>query len=457
MAFGSTAMLQSTALDILKMGHNVFITGSAGAGKSYTIKQYLEYLKTKKIPDSAIAITASTGIAATQIGGCTIHSWSGIGIKTEMSDEDILTMIRYRGDKIDIIRDAKVLFLDETSMLHRKQLNLVDRVLQVIRRSSEPFGGIQVVLSGDFFQLPPVVKNSTLETDRDRFCFMGDSWVNAKFKVCYLTEQYRNSKGELNEILNAIRDGNVSDKHMEMLNSRRIPIDPTSNMLQLYTHNTNVDLINMNKLISIPSEAVRFQAEKIGKEAVLKSLVSSILAPMNLELKIGAKVMFVKNNTEGGYANGTQGTVTKFVKDEEHAYPSLPVVELHDGTLITAEPAEWTFEENGKVIASVKQIPLRLAWAITIHKSQGMTLDEAVVDLGNTFETAQGYVALSRLRDITGLYLKSIRESALALNPLAIKADSRFKELSEIVESDMSRMSQNDIAKAHKAHLKFLK
>lgn len=452
-------MLQSTALDILKSGHNVFLTGSAGAGKSYTLKQYLQYLEDNKVKKSAIAITASTGIAATQIGGNTIHSWACIGIKTEMDDKAIVELIRYRKKQIEIIQEAKVLLIDEISMLHRKQLDLVNKVMQFARNSTAPFGGVQIIVTGDFYQLPPVVKKSTLELDRDRFCFMSDAWVDAKFKVCYLTEQHRNGTGQLNTVLNAIRNNNVEQEHFEILLSRQIKAKDDTNMLHLYTHNADVDMINLRKLKELQGEAKRFTAEKSGNEKVLKVLADSILAPQNLELKIGAKVMFVKNNIDGGYANGTQGEVVKFVADDQYDPPFLPVIKTSDGDTVVAEPVEWTIEENSKVIASIKQIPLRLAWAMTIHKSQGMTLDSAVINLGQTFEASQGYVALSRLRDISGLYLLNIRDEALQLNPLALKADLRFQELSNEIENELKNKEefQKDIEIAKKTFLKHLK
>ena len=447
-------MLQRTALDILKSGHNVFMTGSAGSGKSYTLKKYIEYLEENKVKDSCVAITASTGIAATQIGGSTIHSWSCIGIKDELTDKALIDLLTYRKSRIEAMKAAKVLVIDEISMLHLKQLNLVDRIMQFVRKSILPFGGIQVVVLGDFFQLPPVVKNSNKELDRDRFCFMSQSWVAAKFKVCYLSEQHRNGSGELNTILNAIRGCSIDSSHYEFLNSCK-PRETDREILHLHTHNANIDVINLNKLKDLVGDIFSFESEKFGNEKVLKFLSDSILAPENLELKIGAKVMFVKNNPDAGYANGTQGIVVKFVKDDVLGH--LPVVKTLDGEEIVAEQEEWTFEENGKVIASIKQLPLRLAWAITIHKSQGMTLDEAVIDLGNTFELAQGYVALSRLRDIKGLHLQNIKWDALKLNPLAIRADARFQELSKISESEITSLPPKDIAANQKVFLKYLK
>ena len=447
-------MLQSTALGILKSGHNVFLTGSAGAGKSYTLRKYIEYLVENKVKSECVAITASTGIAATHIGGCTIHSWSCIGIKDDISDKALVDLLTYRKNKIEAIVSAKVLIIEEISMLHRKQLNLVDRVMQFARNSVLPFGGLQVVVLGDFFQLPPVVKNTNNELDRDRFCFMSESWVSAKFKVCYLTEQYRNGSGELNNILNAIRSCSIEDSHFETLNSYK-PRDNGREILHLHTHNANIDVFNLNKLRGLIGDVYPFASERYGNEKVLKYLQDSMLAPQNLELKIGAKVMFVKNNPDKGYANGTQGVVMKFIKDE--VYEFLPVVKTLDGDEIIVEHEEWTFEENGKVLASVKQLPLRLAWAITIHKSQGMTLDEAIIDLGNTFELAQGYVALSRLRNIEGLHLQNIKWDALKLNPLAIKADKRFQELSQISEKEFLSEGEKNIASSHKAFLKSMK
>ncbi len=383
-------MKQETALKLLKAGENVFLTGSAGAGKTYTLNQYINYLKARKVP---VAITASTGIAATHMNGMTIHTWAGIGIKDFLSDADLKNMKERKYLK-EHLENAQVLIIDEISMLHAKQLNLVNQVLKYFKDSDDAFGGIQVIVAGDFFQLPPVGKND--ERNRDKFCFMSDAWVEAKFRVCYLTEQHRQGDDYLNDILNAIRAQSIDHQHIQALEHTRHQ-DIGDTFTRLYTHNMDVDNINFKHLNEIETESKQFDAVCDGNEKLIETLKSSVRAPEILNLKKHAKVMFVKNNFDMGYINGSLGEVIGFEEDDDHGI--LPKVKLTDGTVLLVEPETWSVDNDaGKTIASFQQIPLRLAWAITIHKSQGMTLEAAEINLSHTFEKGQGYVALSRFK-----------------------------------------------------------
>lgn len=443
-------MQQSTALDILKTGANVFLTGSAGSGKSYTISQFIQYLKDHKIRESAVAITATTGIAATHIGGKTIHSFSMMGIKDEMTNEAILNLMKKREKNVDEIKKAKILIIEEISMLHRKQFELASRIISCVRGSSLPFGGLQVIALGDFYQLPPVSQikeDGKTETNRDRFCFMSNLWADLKFKVCYLSQQYRATDNTLNNVLNKIRNDQVDDDVCQLLSDRK-GLEHAKDIMHLYTHNADVDFINFTKLSEVEGDTFRFPASLEGNENALKTLKNSIMAPENLELKIGARVMFVRNNPDAGFANGTQGVVVNVVKNDELDPPIQPIVKITSGELINVEPETWNLEnDSGKAIASFKQLPLRLAWAITIHKSQGMTLDEAKMNLSRTFEPGMGYVALSRLRSMDGLFIEDISNRAFELNPLAIKANARFLELSLEAETEVLNMPKKKLDK----------
>ncbi|MEQ1368745.1 AAA family ATPase [Acinetobacter schindleri] len=436
-------MKQETALKLLKAGENVFLTGSAGAGKTYTLNQYINYLKARKV---SVAITASTGIAATHMNGMTIHTWAGIGIKDFLSEEDLKRMKERKYLK-EHLENAQVLIIDEISMLHAKQLNLVNQVLKYFKESDEAFGGIQVIVAGDFFQLPPVGRND--ERNRDKFCFMSDAWVEAKFRVCYLTEQHRQGNDYLNDILNAIRAQAIGTEHRNALQgTRHQEIGDT--YTRLYTHNMDVDSINFRHLNEIDNEPRQFDAQCDGNDKLIETLKSSVRAPETLTLKKHAKVMFVKNNFDLGYINGSLGEVIGFEEDDE--FGVLPKVKLTDGTTLLVEPETWSVDnEAGKTIASFQQIPLRLAWAITIHKSQGMTLEAAEIDLSHTFEKGQGYVALSRLKTLDGLRLKGFNEQALELDSLAIKADHRFQELSSEAEEHFENI---DLTKQHNAFIR---
>lgn len=436
-------MKQETALKLLKAGENVFLTGSAGAGKTYTLNQYINYLKARKV---SVAITASTGIAATHMNGMTIHTWAGIGIKDFLSEEDLKRMKERKYLK-EHLENAQVLIIDEISMLHAKQLNLVNQVLKYFKESDEAFGGIQVIVAGDFFQLPPVGKND--ERNRDKFCFMSDAWVEAKFRVCYLTEQHRQGNDYLNDILNAIRAQAIGTEHRNALQGT-LHQEIGDTYTRLYTHNMDVDSINFRHLNEIDNEPRQFDAQCDGNDKLIETLKSSVRAPETLTLKKHAKVMFVKNNFDLGYINGSLGEVIGFEEDDE--FGVLPKVKLTDGTTLLVEPETWSVDnEAGKTIASFQQIPLRLAWAITIHKSQGMTLEAAEIDLSHTFEKGQGYVALSRLKTLDGLRLKGFNEQALELDSLAIKADRRFQELSSEAEEHFENI---DLTKQHNAFIR---
>ncbi|MFT7086525.1 MAG: hypothetical protein ACJAV5_002253 [Vicingaceae bacterium] len=420
-------MKQELALSILKSGKNVFLTGSAGTGKTYVLNQYITYLKERKVP---VAVTASTGIASTHINGMTIHAWAGIGIKDSLTQAQLRTLKtkKYLEKKLEKV---EVLIIDEISMLHQRQLALVDQVLKYFKMNQLPFGGIQVVFCGDFFQLPPIGNDN--ETSRDKFCFMSPHWVNAAPHICYLTQQYRQTNDELNLILNEIRSGQISEMRYSKLQVSigqkiKSKIDPT----KLFTHNYDVDKINDEELKKIKNKSKFFSAETKGNEKLLEGLKKSVLALESMELKLGAKVMFVRNIPEKGVVNGSLGEIIDF--DDEENYP---LVRLTDDRLVIASPEDWKIQdETGKVLAQFNQIPLRLAWAITIHKSQGMTLDAAEIDLSNTFEKGQGYVALSRLKKLENLKLLGINQMALQVDALAFKADRRFQELSAKAEQE---------------------
>jgi len=322
------------------------------------------------------------------------------------------------------LEKVKVLIIDEISMLHLNQLNAVDVVLRYFNDDLMPFGGVQVVLCGDFFQLPPIGNQG--ETSKEKFAFMSEAWVKANMAVCYLTEQYRQSDNDLNIILNEIRTGEISKKsYSKLQKAANNKLNAEDKPTKLYTHNYDVDRINAEHLSKLPGVPKSFTAKTSGNKKLVETLKKSVLAGESLAFKIGAKVMFVKNDKEKRYVNGSLGTIIGF---NEEGNPS---VKLLDGKTIFAEKENWSIiDDGGKTLASYNQIPLRLAWAITVHKCQGMTLDAAEIDLSKTFEMGQGYVALSRLKKLENLELKGLNEMALRVDALAHKADLRFQELS---------------------------
>lgn len=467
-------MKQSTALNILKTGQNVFLTGQAGAGKTYVLNQYLHYLRAREI---AVAVTASTGIAATHINGLTIHSWSGIGILDELTMKDV-TRIKKRPVIYERIKNTKVLIIDEISMLHRKQLDMVNHITQIIRENLQPFGGLQLIVAGDFFQLPPIGR--TEETNREKFAFMAESWLSANFQICYLSEQHRqqlslendNTQLSLIDILNQIRSQQFNQYTMPTLLATA-QHNLAESRTRLYTHNLNVNKINEEELAKLTTQSMTYHSFSEGDEKLIDTLKKSMRNTPELTLKIGAKVMFIKNNSELNVSNGTMGVVVDFAEinhegQENHSLESnqqisnndnkenvldnqskktkFPVIRLNDGREVIAEYDVWQIDdEEGDTLAAYYQIPLTLAWAITIHKSQGMTLDSAEVDLSKTFENGQGYVALSRLKQLSGLRLLGINQLSLQLDPLARGADKRFLVLSEQAETTFLQRDRKEI------------
>lgn len=407
-------MKQTEALQILKMGHNAFVTGAAGSGKTHVLNEYIAYLKDK---GASIGITASTGIAATHMGGMTIHAWSGLGIRDTLTDYDLEAMEekQYLWKRF---KNASVLIIDEISMLHHFRLDLVDQIARFMKRNNLPFGGMQVILCGDFFQLPPVSRSGEQEA---LFAYHSNAWKNLDLKICYLEEQHRQNDKEYLGLLNAIRDNAFSPALVERLNSRHgKKSDSVGEPTKLYTHNIDVDLENARELEKLPGEVFEYQMESKGKENLVATIKKGCLAPEVLRLKIGARVMMVKNNFEEKYANGTLGTIINCTNYNI-------TVKTNAGRIVSIKPASWKIEEDGKTKAELIQYPLRLAWAITVHKSQGMSLDSAEVDLSQSFEKGMGYVALSRIRTLGGLSLKGINKNALMVDKEVIEFDKEFR------------------------------
>jgi ATP-dependent exoDNAse (exonuclease V) alpha subunit len=398
-------------------GHSVFLTGAPGAGKTYVLN---EFVRRATRAGKNVAVTASTGIAATHIGGTTIHSWSGLGIKDFLTDYDLerlsgtdRLMKRYNA--------ADVLVIDEVSMLHGTRLNMVNQVAKRLRKSDKPFGGLQVILVGDLFQLPPISRGSS---DVD-FVHLSEAWEELQPKICYLTEQHRQIGDSLLDLLEAMRRGEVNELHEAGLQERLREKRPGDQVVtRLYSHNMDVDSINQKHLAALTNESKKYTMQTSGAAAKIEQLQKSVLAPEQLELKTGAEVMFVANDFAKGFVNGSRGRVVDFVD-------GLPLVELANGREIKVEPHSWTLEEDGRKRAEVAQLPLRLAWAITIHKSQGMSLDAAEIDLSRSFTPGMGYVALSRVRSMGGVYLTGINQMALAMHPLIFEFDADLREASE--------------------------
>ncbi|MCX6764378.1 MAG: PIF1 family DEAD/DEAH box helicase [Candidatus Nealsonbacteria bacterium] len=430
-------MTQEEALNAMKMGYNVFLTGPPGSGKTFLLNKYIDYLREN---NKSVAVTASTGIAATHMNGTTLHSWSGLGIKENLTKNDIKKLMK-KSYLRKHYKNTKILIIDEISMLTAAKFDAVNRACQQFKSSFQTFGGMQVVCSGDLFQLPPINKNSMA-----KFVVESRAWKNMDMKTCYLEEQHRHKDKDLFDLLNHIRSNNMEESK-KILMGRPQQEDLLETPTKLYTHNIDVDAVNSVELEKIAGKEFVYHMTATGKQEVVNALKKSCLAPERLVLKKGARVMFLKNNFEVGYVNGTQGSVIDFDID------GLPIIETIHGQKIIAKLASWTVDEDGKRIARINQLPLRLAWAITVHKSQGMNLDAAEIDLSKCFVEGMGYVALSRLRSLAGLKLVAINDMAFCINKKAFDVDEQLRKASKAMARKLKKISLSETEKRHKRFL----
>lgn len=401
---------------------NIFLTGKAGTGKT----TFLKYLRQNSIKKTVVA--APTGVAAINANGVTLHSLFQLPFGIILPDSNFLSdaeksihyhplisKLHYSREKLDLLRNIELLIIDEASMLASYILDAIDVILRFVRRKPEtPFGGVQLLLIGDLHQLPPVVKREDWEILQEYYSsiFFFDSFVlrdNLPI-VIELKEIFRQKDEKFIEILNGIRNNDITEEDFRLLNSRltrNFRSNDNDGFITLTTHNYQSDEINRKKLNNLSSRAYFYRSEIVGEfpENIFP-------AEEQLELKVGAQVMFLKNDTEGKkYFNGKIGVVTKL--DNESIWVKCP----DDYEHIIVKPSEWqniryvvdaeTRELKEEVVGTFRQFPLRLAWAITIHKSQGLTFEKAVIDAEKAFAIGQVYVALSRCTSLEGLVLSS--------------------------------------------------
>jgi len=413
---------QRKAMDLMVSGENIFITGPGGVGKSLLIKLYRSTFHTKKL----IGMTSTTGVSALLIGGNTLHSFLGIGLGTGSIDY-LYDMIQRNPKKKKIWKKVATLIIDEVSMLSPDLFDKLEVLARMLRENDKPFGGIQLILTGDFFQLPVV--------ESTKLCFEAESWNKCITNIIELTEIIRQTDVSFQTCLNELRLGKISKESKNLLQSRvgaklenNSGIKPT----KLYSTNSKVDDINnkeLDKLLDDDRDIYQFKmnckyyGSLYNREKIVEKYKKNCLFSDEIQLCVGAQVMLVYNiDTEGGLVNGSRGIITSFIQDR-------PVVKFLEGREEIVDFNVWNFEEDGELIMTIKQIPLKLAWAFTIHKIQGSTLDFVELDLTNIFEYGQAYVALSRVRKIEGLSLSGIDFSRIKAHPKALDFYEKIKSL----------------------------
>lgn len=417
---------QNLCIKMMKEGENIFLTGQAGTGKSLVISSFINEFHTNK----NIAVTATTGSAAILLNGTTLFSYLGIGLGTASAD---LLIIQLKKKKFFLDRWTKldVLIIDEISMLSPELFDKLELVARSLRRNDKPFGGIQLILTGDFFQLPNI-------NQKDMFCFDAESWDTCiGNNVINLNINFRQRGDDVyQKCLNEVRYGAMSDDTIKLLKQREnftlsneFGITPT----KIYSLNANVDEENTTQLDRIfekDNDTVFFdyplnhEVFKKNLKLVEEKIKKSCNAPFNLQLCKGAQVMLLYNmDIDNKLVNGSRGIVVGFEGEDEDKYPR---VRFLSGTVRVIRRKTWEIEENGEIVIAVDQVPLKLAYATTVHRSQGATIDYAEVDMEGIFEFGQAYVALSRVKSLDGLSIKNFSHSVIKAHPKVIEFYNKY-------------------------------
>lgn len=408
--------------ELIKNGENVFVTGAAGTGKSFLLNRLKKEFN--------FEVTSTTGMAAVNVGGQTIHAWAGVGLCNFPVDYTVKSIIK-KTHLAKKIRNTKILAIDEVSMLDAQTFDYLNIVLKSIRSNNKPFGGIQLVLFGDFFQLPPVEKNSG-------FCFESEAWKELNINNVVLKKIHRQSNKAFAQILNDIRQNQLKNEDLNSFYSReRISIPNDKEILHIFSTNEAADNFNLQKFNAINSPIQELfakdiimkneEADKlvlseedveklsIARRKIWDTLDKYCKVPQKLHLKNSCRVMLLKNlDFDYGLINGACGNVEDINEDGI-------TIKFDNGVLKLIKREEFDYYKNGTLLARRIQYPLRLAYGITIHKSQGMTLDEVFIDFNRIFEYGQAYVALSRVKSLEGLYLKGFSPKKIMVSPKIVE------------------------------------
>ena len=406
-----------------KTDMSLFLTGKAGTGKTTFLREVVHYTKKKCI------VLAPTGIAAVNAGAMTIHSFFQFGLGPFVQGViEPKSDFRINKSKLELIRHLQLLIIDEVSMVRADLMDHIDVELRRIRRNSKPFGGVQLLMIGDLQQLPPIAHGGEDELLRQYYktlyFFSSAALKSMKYSCIELKNVYRQTDRHFIDILNHARDCTLTSQDISALNARYVPgfsPKPEDGYIRLMTHNRQVDYVNETEMEKLDSKPYTFVAAVTGTFPE-----ESYPTANSLTLKKGAQVMFIKNDPERRFINGTLGEVKSIDKN------SIAVRLTESGTVIDVEPMEWQniryqFDEESKEISSkqigrFKQYPLKAAWAITVHKSQGLTFDKAIIDVHAAFSPGQAYVALSRCRTLDGLVLSSPVSASVFMRDNAVDA-----------------------------------
>jgi len=398
----------------MKSDENIFLTGQAGTGKTHTINKYMEWAKKQGLE---VMLTASTGIAAINIKGITIHTFLGSKISNTIEQYDNLKIpASIWNETTESINLMDVLVVDEVSMLSASFIDLMDYILQKATKTKKPFGGKKVIFTGDFLQLPPISKV------RRTFAFESQSWKDGHFKILNLTKIYRQNDITFANMLSKVRLGDSANEVFEYFNQfNKNKIDWNDDSVKLFSRNEKVNEFNMKELNAINGEKSEYFADTWGETLAEETkLIKNVIADEILELKVGARVISLKNSYDGAYVNGSLGTVVEL-------NPKSVKVEFDNGYTGYLVKEMWeTTDKKGDILATFEQIPLKLAYALTIHKSQGMTIDKLTIDCSDIFEEGQFYVAISRVIDTKNLTLIGFKKYHIRANQKAVAYYKQF-------------------------------
>lgn len=394
---------QLEAFHLLLSGENVFLTGPAGSGKSFLIKQFLKQFSKNEFP-----VLASTGAAAVLVGGRTFHSFFGLGIM-EGGPERVFEKAKKDKRLKKRISGVEGIVIDEISMISGEVLDIAERIARWARENEHPFGGLRVIAVGDFAQLPPINKLGPRN-----WCFKHPVWEQIQFQNAFLKTNHRTHDEAFLRILGDVREGKVTERVYDFLNDKIKKHDESDSGIRLFPFRAQSEQFNLKQLNKIQAEAHVFPTLYWGDAGKIEKMKDTFPVPATLVLKIGAEVIFTQNDPQKRWINGTQGVV-------RHIEDGRVTVEKRTGREVTVDKVSFDLlSAEGEVVMSASQFPLNLGYATTIHKSQGATLDKVWCDLSQLWEPGHAYVALSRLRDSEGLNLIKWSSNSIKADPEVI-------------------------------------